>query len=80
LDVIGLNNLTKSINMLSYKKKREEMKIGDLVKLKLSDDDYEVGLIIEIDDRTMPEQIWIKGLDGRVYSGWDDECEVLNDK
>ena len=56
------------------------MKVGDLVKLKLSDDDYEVGLIIEIDNRTMPEQIWIKGLDGRVYSGWDDECEALNDK
>jgi len=56
------------------------MKIGDLVKLRLSDDDYEVGLIIEIDNRTTPEQIWIKGLDGRTYSGWDDECEVLNDK
>ena len=55
------------------------MKIGDLVKLQLDDDDHEIGLIIKVENNTIPEKIWIKGLDGKIYTGWDDECEVINE-
>ena len=55
------------------------MKIGDLVKLQLDDDDHEIGLIIKVENNTIPEKIWIKGRDGKIYTGWDDECEVINE-
>ena len=55
------------------------MKIGDLVKLQLDNDDHEIGLILKVENNTIPEKIWIKGLDGKIYTGWDDECEVINE-
>jgi len=54
------------------------MQIGDLVRIWLNAEHFEVGVIVEMDTRTLPEKVFVKTLEGTVVSGWDDECEVIN--
>ena len=54
------------------------MQIGDLVRIWLNAEHFEVGVVVEMDTRTLPEKVFVKTLEGSIVSGWDDECEVIN--
>tara|TARA_Y100000310_G_scaffold265446_1_gene276483 strand:+ start:305 stop:475 length:171 start_codon:yes stop_codon:yes gene_type:complete len=54
------------------------MQVGDLVKIWLTEDESEVGVIIDMDKNTIPEKVFVRTLEGRMVDGWEDECEVLN--
>jgi hypothetical protein len=58
--------------------RRKNMQVGDLVKLWLDAETPEVGIVTQVDTRTIPEKIFIRTHDGRVVDGWDDECEVIS--
>ena len=54
------------------------MQVGDLVKIWLTEDDSAVGVVVDVDRRTLPEKVFVKTLEGRMVNGWEDECEVIN--
>ena len=54
------------------------MKIGDLVRLWVDAETYEDGIVVQIDDQTLPEKIFVRTLDARIVEGYDDECEVFS--
>ena len=54
------------------------MKIGDLVRLWIDAETYEDGIVVQIDDQTLPEKIFVRTLDARIVEGYDDECEVFS--
>lgn len=54
------------------------MKIGDLVKAWLNAEHFEIGVIVGIDTRTLPEKVTVKTLEGEFVEAWNDECEVIN--
>jgi hypothetical protein len=54
------------------------MQVGDLVKIWLTDDESEVGVIVDMGKNTIPEKVFIRTLQGQMVDGWEDECEVIN--
>jgi len=53
------------------------VKVGDLVRIE-HDESFKVGVVVNIDDRTMPEKVFIFVAEEGVVEGWDDECEVVS--
>jgi hypothetical protein len=54
------------------------MQIGDFVKVWIDAETPEIGIVVQVDERTMPEKIFVRTLDGTIVEGWDDECEVIS--
>jgi len=54
------------------------MQIGDFVKVWIDAETPEIGIVVQVDERTMPETIFVRTLGGSIVEGWDDECEVIS--
>ena len=58
------------------------MKVGDLIRKSLSSGEDEVGMILQVDDSTLPELLLVLWSDGVVSECWSDcdsdgEIELL---
>ena len=53
-------------------------KIGDLVRIRLTAEWEEVGIVIKKSTGTLPEMVFVKTLDGRIAQAYEGECEMIN--
>jgi hypothetical protein len=49
------------------------MQVGDLVKVWEN-----VGLLVRIDKRTLPEKVFVQISNGHLIEVWEDNCEVIS--
>jgi len=54
------------------------MQVGDVVKIWMYDESAEVGLIIKMDKRTLPEKVFVRTFDDRLIEDYDENCEVIS--